>query len=272
MAFKSNGPVVLSLPPFRGVTRRVILTAIVVFFAALVLNLFAKDIADVLIDHSMLRPSDVLHGMVWELGTYPFLADSLMGLVFALLSVWMFGSRLEDDKGSRWFAEYCLSATVGGGAVATLLALVNHGHIPGIEIDSRSATLWPLVMAIMLAYARFHGEEELRLYFILPVKAKYMVAIYLLLYLAWTLVGRDPFSALLALTNALCGYAFLQFAPRQGLRFAASERWYGVRNAFYRAKRRRAAKKFEVYMRGQGKDVHVNPDDKRDSNDRRWMN
>jgi hypothetical protein len=46
---------------------------------------------------------------------------------------------------------------------------------------------------------------------------------------------------------------------------------YGVRNAWYRWKRRRAARKFEVYMRKQGRTVRLDsrgrqidedPDDK----------
>ena len=68
--------------------------------------------------------------------------------------------------------------------------------------------------------------------------------------------------------------------PRRGYAFSLSlsERFYGLRNEFYRAKRRRAAKKFEVYMRKQNRDVHfdkngryVEPED-RDPNDKRWMN
>jgi hypothetical protein len=34
-----------------------------------------------------------------------------------------------------------------------------------------------------------------------------------------------------------------------------SEQWYSMRNRYYRWKRRRAARKFEVYMRAQGKTV-----------------
>ena len=83
-----------------------------------------------------------------------------------------------------------------------------------------------------------------------------------------------------ALCNAAAGYVFLRLAPRRGLRAGASEWLYGVRNAFYRAKRRRAAKKFTVYMRKQGKDVsldedgrYVDPEGKPgDPKDRKWMN
>jgi hypothetical protein len=44
-------------------------------------------------------------------------------------------------------------------------------------------------------------------------------------------------------------------APRRGVSFVMSESWYGMRNRYYRWKRRRAARKFEVYMKRQGRTV-----------------
>ena len=49
----------------------------------------------------------------------------------------------------------------------------------------------------------------------------------------------------------LFGYIWLKFVPRRGLGYAASERAFGLRNSYYRWKRKRAARKFEVYMRKQ---------------------
>jgi hypothetical protein len=59
-----------------------------------------------------------------------------------------------------------------------------------------------------------------------------------------------------------------------------SELWFGLRNSYYRAKRRRAAKKFVVYMKKQGKDVsldaegrYVDPLGKaHEPGDKKWMN
>jgi hypothetical protein len=141
------------------------------------------------------------------------------------------------------------------------------------------------VLAVLLAYARFHAEDQIQFNFLFTIKAKYIAAIYLLFYLGAALVGSDRFGALTALCNALAGYGFLRLAPRHGLRVGVSERWFALRNSYYRAKRRRAAKKFTVYMRKQGKDVsldedgrYVDPEGKprdskgRDPNDKRWMN
>src|SRR5581483_1950972 len=51
------------------------------------------------------------------------------------------------------------------------------------------------------------------------------------------------------LGGALFGYLYLKFLPRRGLSYATSEKYFGIRNSYYRWKRRRAARKFEVYMR-----------------------
>ena len=58
------------------------------------------------------------------------------------------------------------------------------------------------------------------------------------------------------------------------------EQYFSVRNGYYRWKRRRAARKFEVYMGKQGRKVsfdkdgrYIDPDETRkDPNDKRWMN
>jgi hypothetical protein len=52
------------------------------------------------------------------------------------------------------------------------------------------------------------------------------------------------------------------------LSFAASERYFNLRNSYYRWRRRRAARKFEVYMRKHNRTVtfdehgnYIPPDD-----------
>jgi len=271
MAFQSNGPVMLALPPFRGFTRRIILISGCVWLAELVLGMVAGlNAAGYLVLHLMLQPGTLAHGMVWQVVTYPFVGMGLLSLLFALLTVWFFGSRVEDDRGTRWMAEYFFAATIGGAVVATALCCVpgrwvlalNPGHL------IVTAGMWPAAMAIMVAFARFHGDEEIRLYFVLRVKAKYVAALYLGFYLLAVLWSGDKFGALVALMNALCGWMFLKWVPRRGLRYAVSEKWFGMRNDSIRNKRKRAAKEFEVYMRKQGKDVRVDdPDDSK-----KWMN
>jgi hypothetical protein len=107
-----------------------------------------------------------------------------------------------------------------------------------------------------------------------------MVGIYILIAVAMLLKQADTFNALLQLSGGLCGFLYVKFAPRRGLAFGFSERYFGIRNNYYRWKRRRAARKFEVYMRKQNREVHfdkdgryVDPDElRKNPNDKRWMN
>ena len=124
------------------------------------------------------------------------------------------------------------------------------------------------------------GEVEFFLFFVLRIKAKYMVILGTLVYLAVLLRVRDSFGALLALCCGLSGLLYARLARRSGLAAVTSERYFRVRNDYYRWKRRRAARQFQVYMRKQDRDVnfdrdgrYVAPEDEhRDPNDRSWMN
>ena len=278
MAFRSNGPITVSLPPFRGVTRRIILIAVAVFFGLLLLGLFLREGAGLAASLFSLSPA-TSYKLLWQLGTYPFVNGAIGSLLFACISVWFFGSTLEDEQGSRWMGEFFLATTIGGGALATLCALLL-GPLLNISLFSLAAGLWPFSLALLTVFAVLHADQELNFNFILRVKAKYIAIIYLLVYLAVALASHQRFDAVLVLANSLAGWMFLRFAPRRGLRFGANEAAYGWKNAWIRARRRRAAKKFSVYMQKQGREVqfddsgrYVDPEGKpRDPNDRRWMN
>jgi len=50
------------------------------------------------------------------------------------------------------------------------------------------------------------------------------------------------------LGGLLFGFLYVKFVPRRGLTLGASEHYFSLRNSYYRWRRRRAARKFEVYM------------------------
>jgi membrane associated rhomboid family serine protease len=279
----ARNPTVLALPPFYGVVKRVILTAVAMFLLVLVLAMFPglADVTRELLKRTVLDPDRALGPYVWEFVTYSFVGMGLLSLLFAALSLWMFGARLEDERGSLWMGEYFFTATIGGGLLACLLSRLVLVNLPDIGKGAIGSGLWPAVMAVMLAYARFHPDEEISLYFLFRLRVKYLVAIYLLVYLAMALTSGGRFEAVLTLCAAGSGFLYLKFAPRRGLRFAGSEWMYGLRNAYYKRKRQRAAKKFTVYMKKQGKDVSldasgkyvsIEDEDSRGPNDKHWMN
>jgi membrane associated rhomboid family serine protease len=229
--------------------------------------------------HLVLHPAAIGHGEVWQLASYCFLNLSILGILFSMLILWSCGSILEGSYGSRWFMELYFTSAIAGALLASASTFT---HRLGLKPDDITAGAWPALYGVLMVIAiRFGDMRFMPLFpFRLTISARYMVAIFVLIDLAILLRAHDTFTALTELTGALCGWLYLKYAPRRGLGFGFSEQLYGVRNAYYRAKRRRAAKKFEVYMGKQGRKVkfdsqgrYIDPDEeRRDPNDKRWMN
>jgi membrane associated rhomboid family serine protease len=272
-----SGPISLSLPAFAGVTRKLILANVAAFFALAILHWVTPGLGDLLRYHLLLEPLAVAHGEIWQLATYSFVNEGILGILFGMLTLWFTGSILEASYGGLWLAELYGSSVVGG---AILASVISFTHIFGLRPDVVAIGAWSGIFGLMVAIAMLFGDQEFLLWFVLRIKAKYMVAIYILIAVAVLLKQADNFGALLQLSGAFCGFLYVKFAPRRGLAFGFSERYFGIRNGYYRWKRRRAARKFEVYMRKQNREVHfdkdgryVDPDElRKNPNDKRWMN
>jgi len=237
----------------------------------------APHIAAVLLGHLLLEPLAVVHGQIWQLVTYSFIEQGILAILFGMLTLWFTGAILEPSFGPRWLAELYFTSVIGG---AILASAISFTHILGLRPDVAAAGAWTGIFGLLVAIAMIFGDQEFLLWFLVRIKAKYMVAIYILIAIALLLKQADSFGALLQLSGALCGFLYVKFAPRRGFAFGLSESYFGLRNNYYRWKRRRAARKFEVYMRKQNREVHfdkdgryVDPDElKKNPNDKRWMN
>ncbi len=271
-----SGPTTLALPPFAGATRRLILITLGVFFAAAVLELvLPRGIYAQLYAHLILSPADVVHGQIWQLLTYAFLPIGILGTVFAMLTLWFVGSMLEDVRGSRWLVELYLTSAVGGAVLATLIAYTRLFRLDPAYFLGVGP--YAALYGLLVATAMLMGDQEFLLMFLVRIKVKYLVAIYILIDLATLLKQANAFEALLHLSGAVCGFLFVRFASRKGWSQGITERYFGLRNEYYRSKRRRAARKFEVYMKGQNREVHFDKDGRyvdpdKDPTDKRWMN
>jgi membrane associated rhomboid family serine protease len=271
-----SGPISLSLPAFEGTTRKLILANVGAFFAILLLRWLAPQL-DIYLGHLLLEPRAVAHGEIWQLVTYSFMEQGILSIVFGMITLWFTGAILEPAYGGRWLAELFFSSVIGG---AILASAISFTHVFHLRPDVVASGAWTGIFGLLVAIALLFGDLEFLLWFLVRIKAKYMVAIYILIAVAVLLKQTDAFGALLQLSGALCGFLYVKFAPRRGLAFGFSEQYFGLRNNYYRWKRRRAARKFEVYMRKQNREVHfdkdgryVDPDElKKNSNDKRWMN
>jgi membrane associated rhomboid family serine protease len=262
---------ILSFPDFRGLTRKLVLWNLATFFVLLLLGVASRAVAVTIVTWLALVPPMVLAGRVWQLVTYCFVHQGILNTAFELLSLWFLGSFLESNHGSRWLGEIFFFSVLGAGlaAMALYFALPAGG---GVLVGCYGG-----LFGLLIAFGVLYGDMQFMM-FPLPmmIKAKYLVGVYVLIALAM-LFSNERFFAFAQLGGALFGYIYIKMAPRRGFAFAGSETFFGLRNGYYRWKRRRAARKFEVYMRKQNRDVHFDKDGRyidpdKDPNDRRWMN
>jgi membrane associated rhomboid family serine protease len=218
-----------------------------------------------------LTPVYFLHGYLWQIATYPLVHQGILNTAFELLSLWFLGSFLEGNHGSRWLMEIFAVSALGSGATAIVLALVT--NLTAVPIIG----CWGAIFGLLVAFGVLYAEMEFMM-FPLPmmIKAKYLVAVYLLIAFAMLYVSVDRVFAFSQLGGALFGYLYVKFAPRRGLSSAGQAQYFDWRNQYYRWKRKKAAKKFEVYMRKQNREVHFDDEGKyidpdKDPNDRsKW--
>jgi membrane associated rhomboid family serine protease len=262
---------ILNFPDFRGFTRALILWNVGAYFAFLLIGFLSAPLANEIVRFAALIPSYFLHGYLWQIVTYSFLHAGILGTALEMLSLWFLGSFLEANHGPRWLAELFFTSVIGAGLVAVGLSLV-------LRADTFPITgAFGGIFGLLIAFGVLYGDMEFML-FPLPMtmKAKYLVIVYMLIAVAMVFSSSRVY-ALGQLGGALAGYLYIKAAPRRGYAFATSEKYFGLRNNYYRWKRRRAARKFEVYMRKQNRDVHFDKDGRyqgseKDPNDRRWMN
>ncbi len=275
--FPRTGFSALSFPSFRGVTSQLVIANVAVFFVLLLMQYAAPHVALIIFTYFALTPALLLHGWIWQLATYSFLNQGVLHVAFNMLTLWFIGSFLETSKGSRWLLEIYFLCAIGGGLIGSALTFTQIFHAnPLSTTTSADAALFGL----LAAFAVLFGDLEMYM-FPLPVaiKAKYLVIVYMLIEVALLLSGGPALAYFVILSGALIGFVFARRAPRRGMTTAFSEGLFNIRNNYYRWKRRRTARKFEVYMRKQNRDVrfdhegrYIDPDEKRDPNDRKWMN
>lgn len=104
----------------------------------------------------------------WTLVTYMFLHGGLMHLLFNMLVLFFFGPRLEMRLGARHFLGLYFAAGLTGG----LLSLVFPVLFAPIQILGASGATY----GVLLGFAMFWPREQILIWGIVPVEARWLVA------------------------------------------------------------------------------------------------
>ena len=268
------GATPFAFPEFRGATRRLLLWNLCAYFALLVFSLLAAERAGEWGLALGFTPYAFLHGWIWQPLTYSLVHFGLWGTLLELLSLWFLAGFLEMQQTAKWVTGLYATSVLGAAAAATAICVVAAGL-------GHPLALLPLtgcfggIFGLLTAIGALYGDTQFML-FPLPmsIKARHLAVLYGLIAVATMLMNRQPVYAFAQLGGALAGLLYIRLAPRRGIGFGLSEGWYGLRNRYYRWKRRRAARKFEVYMRSQGRTVRFDGQgrqlDEDPSDKKRW--
>ena len=160
----------------------------------------------------------------WTVFTYQFLHSGPMALFFGALMLWILGSALEAEWGTKEFAAFWVVASVGGALSAFLLGtpLVSDPFI--------------VPVSMLFAYATLFPDVQFLAFFVIPVKVKWLAWLALAM-LLWGMVtdwsSRGLAPALVRAAGAAAGYLFfwVRHQGRFKARKAARQAIFAIKEA-----------------------------------------
>ncbi len=134
-----------------------------------------------IISYLMLEPAMVLRGQVWRLVTWVLIPPSTGNIFFYIIMIMLYyslGTALERTWGTFRFNVY-----IFGGLIFTVIgAFVAYGFLSmtgGLTIGiGYYVTTYYINMAIFLAFAVCFPNMQILLWFIIPVRMKWMAYVY----------------------------------------------------------------------------------------------
>jgi membrane associated rhomboid family serine protease len=183
--------------------------------------------------------------------------------ILSLLGLYFIGSAVEDRIGrSAMYGLYFWSIVLS--AVAGFLLSLTRVIAQGPAMGSGAAA-----MAILMVFYLFNRDAPIMLFPIpIQIPVKWIVLLIAAIEVAYLLLTHFSLYYCVVLLGFGAGYLwYLAFGSRR-VSLGISERFYGMRNSYYRWMRKRTAKKFEVYMKDHDRKVtfdehgnYIPPDD-----------
>lgn len=176
-----------------------------------------------------LDPARIRHGEVWRLFTYIFIpaTPSPWWILFALWFLWWIGEGLERAMGAFQLTLYFLIGMIGTTAAAFFFG-------------SRFSNTM-LMASLFYAFARFYPDEVIYVFFILPLKIKWIAWIWAAFLFAGFFLGSMTYRA--AVIAAFANY----------LIFFGPEIWQEARHRREVSSRRQ---RFETSARADDEPLH----------------
>jgi membrane associated rhomboid family serine protease len=107
----------------------------------------------------------------WQIVSYAFLHGGFNHLFFNMLGLWMFGSELEQVWGRNRFLVFYFASVVAAALTQLVVDALLNSPAPTIGASGG-------LFGLLLAFAMIFPNRIILLFFVIPMKAKYLVALY----------------------------------------------------------------------------------------------
>lgn len=107
---------------------------------------------------------------IWQIISYMFLHGSFTHILFNMLMLWMFGMEVENTWGSRNFLIFYFTCGIAAAFANLFIAPIFAPAGPTIGASGG-------VYGVLVAFAMMFPNRYIYIYFLLPVKAKYLITV-----------------------------------------------------------------------------------------------
>lgn len=146
----------------------------------------------------------------WQFITYMFLHANFSHLLFNMLALWMFGTVIEQTLGSKRFLYFYLVCGIGAGLIQTIVLSLTY---PSDQTFIQTVGASGSVFGLLFAFGYLYPNMKIYFYFLIPIAAKYFVALYALLelYLGLKANEGDNVAHFAHLGGMLFAFALLKY-------------------------------------------------------------
>ena len=140
--------------------------------------------------------------MLWQPFTYLFFHGGIWHVLINMFVLWMFGSELEKFWGKKEFLRFFFITGIGSGLITILFSLSSTNPVVGAS---------GAIYGVLLAYGFMFPNRLVYLYFLIPIKVKYLVMLIgAIAFFSSLNPGNSNISHLTHLSGMVIGFIYLR--------------------------------------------------------------
>ena len=140
--------------------------------------------------------------MLWQPFTYLFFHGGIWHVLINMFVLWMFGSELEKFWGKKEFLRFFFITGIGSGLITILFSLSSTNPVVGAS---------GAIYGVLLAYGLLFPNRLVYLYFLIPIKVKYLVILIgAIAFFSSLNPGNSNISHLTHLSGMVIGFIYLR--------------------------------------------------------------